>query len=263
MEIIHYDSQFSIACCRFARQLYPWTRSNVLTPHWRFYWNPTPGAELIYGGRTIPISPDCFYILPRGLVFSHNARNPFDHFYLHFSVNSNLRPPDRIFELPAEPGITSDIRALVKIDPKYENFLKYTFSAYSVLSRVMLMLPDEVISLSRPMDERIQFVCDYVSHHLDSPMNNRLLASLCKLESCGFSRLFKAETGEAPQFFIARKRIERACELFYAEKYSIEEIAQMTGFSNRYYFSRVFRKLLHVSPAAWYRDARMRYGCVN
>ena len=48
-----------------------------------------------------------------------------------------------------------------------------------------------------------------------------------------------------------RQRVERACVLLHATGNSIEQIAEATGFCDRYHFTRVFTRLRGVSPAAF------------
>ena len=64
---------------------------------------------------------------------------------------------------------------------------------------------------------------------------------------------FRKETGESPQQYSRRIRVEAACRyLRYSDK-TIDEIAELTGFPDRYYFSRVFRQLQHYPPAEYRR----------
>ena len=59
---------------------------------------------------------------------------------------------------------------------------------------------------------------------------------------------YKHEIGMTPQFFLRRKRIEKACALLYDAERSIEQIAEETGFCDRYYFSKTFKKIQEMTP---------------
>ena len=62
-------------------------------------------------------------------------------------------------------------------------------------------------------------------------------------------RLFKEEYGLSPMEFLWERRLHRACELLCnMPQYSIEEIASLCGFSDRFYFSRFFKKYKGISP---------------
>ena len=69
-----------------------------------------------------------------------------------------------------------------------------------------------------------------------------------------FRRLFKADTGTTPVEYLNRIRINYAKELLENSTLSVKNIAQMCGFDDQYYFSRVFKKQTGESPKLWKRD---------
>jgi AraC-like DNA-binding protein len=71
---------------------------------------------------------------------------------------------------------------------------------------------------------------------------------LCE-DYCG--KIFKKETGENIVIFINRVRLWYAAELMVNSDLSITNIAEMTGFSDSFYFSRVVKKYEGVSPSEW------------
>ncbi len=65
-------------------------------------------------------------------------------------------------------------------------------------------------------------------------------------------KLFKKEVGMTPLEYLIRLRMKRACVLLTmqgAEDYSITEIAQLCGYDDPLYFSRVFKKSFGISPS--------------
>ncbi len=72
--------------------------------------------------------------------------------------------------------------------------------------------------------------------------------------------LFTKSAGRTPLQYLTHRRIELAKQLLSssgATNYSIQYIARLCGFSDPYYFSRVFKKHTGVSPKSWltqYRD---------
>ena len=66
--------------------------------------------------------------------------------------------------------------------------------------------------------------------------------------------LFVKWTGSTPAQFLLEKRMEYAKQLLFSRhlsNYSIQQIALMCGFSDPYYFSRLFRKYTGSSPREW------------
>lgn len=102
-------------------------------------------------------------------------------------------------------------------------------------------------------------ISDVIGHmrsHLDAPQSLEALASLAGLSKYHFLRQFRAKTGYAPLDFFQRLRIERACELLTASTRSIAAAARDVGYTDPYYFSRVFSRVMGMSP----RDYRRRTG---
>ena len=66
-----------------------------------------------------------------------------------------------------------------------------------------------------------------------------------------FFKKIKSLTGQNPQEFIRDIRMKRAATLLREDKYSIGEIAYLTGFPNAKYFSTAFKKYYGCSPSTF------------
>lgn len=66
-----------------------------------------------------------------------------------------------------------------------------------------------------------------------------------------FIRNFKLYTGFTPMQYILSKRIYNAEALLQNTQYNITEIAQIVGYDNPLYFSRIFKKLKGISPSEY------------
>ncbi|MDO8539897.1 MAG: helix-turn-helix transcriptional regulator [Opitutaceae bacterium] len=66
-----------------------------------------------------------------------------------------------------------------------------------------------------------------------------------------FSRVFEAVAGARPQHFIINARLDHARELLSMTSKSVGEIAAAAGFSDIYYFSRLFKQRTGISPSAF------------
>lgn len=68
-----------------------------------------------------------------------------------------------------------------------------------------------------------------------------------------FRQIFREATGKPPLSFLNNIRIEYAKNQihFYGDTLPIKEIARSSGFANPYYFSRIFKKTVGMSPQAY------------
>lgn len=65
---------------------------------------------------------------------------------------------------------------------------------------------------------------------------------------------FNAVTGYSPNDFIKIIRMKRAVKLFKENRYSINEVASMTGFEEASYFTTCFKKIYGKSPKQFIRE---------
>lgn len=77
------------------------------------------------------------------------------------------------------------------------------------------------------------------------------IARLIHMSRTKFYYKVKGLTGEPPSVFFKTYKLNRAAELIREHKYTLSEIADMTGFSSLSHFSRSFKKQFGVAPTAY------------
>ena len=88
-----------------------------------------------------------------------------------------------------------------------------------------------------------------IERDLDKNHSNEFLARQINMATNSFIRLFHSEIHVGPQHYIKQQKIDRACLLLIHSDLKIENIATSLGFSDRYHFSKVFKKIAQKSPA--------------
>ena len=74
------------------------------------------------------------------------------------------------------------------------------------------------------------------------------LSRACGIGESYFQRLFKEKYGISPKKYMIQLRLNHACELLQMERYSVTEIASLSGFSDVYFFSRQFKERMGITP---------------
>jgi len=74
------------------------------------------------------------------------------------------------------------------------------------------------------------------------------LASTANLSKFHFIRRFKEHTGHAPIQRFIQMKMQRACELLDSTDKAIKVIAGEVGYQDAFYFSRIFKRTIGVSP---------------
>lgn len=110
------------------------------------------------------------------------------------------------------------------------------------------------IQPQHPLDDRrLRRVIDYVGQHLTEDIAVADLAKIACLSIFHFTRTFAAATGTPPHRYVSRLRLERAKEVIASGSASIADVALMFRFSSQSSFTRAFRRVTGVAPAAYRR----------
>jgi AraC-like DNA-binding protein len=95
----------------------------------------------------------------------------------------------------------------------------------------------------------------FIREHLSEPLTLPEVARLAGFAPGYFSKLFKQSEGTTFQHYLLALRLERATEMLEGTKLGVERVRQLSGFRNRAYFNRAFKKAMGVSP----RDHRRHF----
>jgi AraC-like DNA-binding protein len=77
------------------------------------------------------------------------------------------------------------------------------------------------------------------------------MAARAALSKSHFIRLFKQQTDYSPMDYFIHLKMQRACALLAFSQKTVREIALDIGYDDPYYFSRVFHKVVGVSPSGY------------
>ena len=83
------------------------------------------------------------------------------------------------------------------------------------------------------------------------------LAASSHLSASQFTRRFHAAFGLTPMAYVNHVRMEKARSYLQNTEYSLDHIAELCGYDNRFYFSRAFSKQMKLSPSEYRRLHQM------
>lgn len=96
--------------------------------------------------------------------------------------------------------------------------------------------------------ENIERAKQYINENYKNKIPIDELAKISGFSRSHFKRLFSKHYEMSPSDYITMVRIDRAKTMLKAKIFSLGEIAEECGFSNEYYFSQVFKKMVGCSP---------------
>lgn len=110
----------------------------------------------------------------------------------------------------------------------------------------------------------VGLLVDHINTHFTDPSLS--IADMVRTISTSYSharRLFRKRTGRSIKRYLLHKRLERAGSLLADFNISIREVAHRVGYEDEYYFMRLFRKEIGVSPGRFRRSLMEERGAYH
>lgn len=180
--------------------------------------------------------------------------------WLHFSIL--LCGYVDLFSL-YDPPITFDGSRAARLGEIIEQLVRLRTeddSITAMLRRKVLEfeLATIIVSASTPREqnhirlaqlERIVPALEAIRGDLAAPHTRDTLAAQVHLSPSRFAAVFKDATGLAPMEYLQKSRIQRAEYLLRQSTATIEQIAAQVGYHDPFYFSRLFKDQVGMSPS--------------
>lgn len=108
------------------------------------------------------------------------------------------------------------------------------------------------------IDRNVELAKRYVEEHIREKVTLNQVAAELGVSVGHLSSSFKRQIGQNFSDYVTEIKIGRAKELIESGKYMIYEIADMLGYETPFYFSRVFKKVVGVSPREYEMTCTMK-----
>ena len=111
------------------------------------------------------------------------------------------------------------------------------------------------VTASKVDEEYMDKLHDFIMKHISEPdLNIENLTIQLGTSKSSLYRKLKANTGLSINEYIRVCRLKQAAELLSSQKYKINEVAFMTGFSSPSYFATCFQKQFGISPSEFVKN---------
>lgn len=119
-----------------------------------------------------------------------------------------------------------------------------------LLGQVHAAVRQEKITGEDVQEEIIHKATAYMRSRLRDEISFEALAQELRVSYSWFRKAFKLYTGMPPHQYLLELRLEKARQLLSGQK-AVKEIAFEAGFESAFYFSRLFKKKMGLSPEAF------------
>ncbi|MDB5052738.1 MAG: AraC family transcriptional regulator [Bacilli bacterium] len=237
-------------------------RPEGCSSHILIYCSGGSGWFSIDGQRRIAVHQGVLIVIPANTshIYASDDKNPWSIYWLHMKgsdVFTYLGDSAKVQPLPisAEKSI-----GIVKLFQECFHILEKGYSLNNLiyvsqilghlLSLIFVYQGQQPISVdpnSFTIDRAIQVMID----RLDSTLTLNDLTEQVNLSKPHLIHLFKKHTGYSPIDYYLRLKIQRACQLLDFSEFTLKEICGKLGIADPYYFSRLFSKIMGISPTQY------------
>lgn len=199
------------------------------------------------------------FTLTDGSAFFLNQRDEYDaHILNELEDNVSLAVHFTTYEPIDEDSfcVNADsgaelLRLLEKTEIKSRQLGLNSCMTVSILYRLCGELAKVLEKPYSQKDSRASAAREYIDTHFCERDCLARSAELAGVSSRRFNDIFKSEFNITPNRYVVLKKVGYAGELLRTGSFSVSEVAELCGFCDVYYFSRVFKTEMGVSPKEW------------
>jgi AraC-like DNA-binding protein len=213
-------------------------------------------------GREAHLHAGELLVIPRETRHTYWAADdePWSIYWVHFLGDEADyfvdRIPRRGKPVPILPEAQAEAVRLFRycLNALYDGYGQATliYAAQSVQHILSLLLFQ---NHSLPTEQRkknwrtdLQSIFEFMHANLDQPLRLEDFAAAADLSVSHFSELFRSQTGQSPMAYFIELRMRLACRLLDLSDKPVKVVAIEAGYRDPYYFSRVFKKAMGLSP---------------
>lgn len=140
----------------------------------------------------------------------------------------------------------------------------YTLGNFIYISQVLSLILAETYyrekhNTTQEQNKHVTRIIRYMQKHLEENLTLEEIAQEFQLSKSYLNAIFQKYTKHAPVDFFINMKMKKACFLLKTTDLYIYEVAQAMGYADQYYFSRIFKKVVGVSPKTYKNSEYFHY----
>ncbi len=164
---------------------------------------------------------------------------------IHFTTYEDIETDSFCIKGAGTPEMISLLERIVKESSFSGNDLKLTELFY----RLCGMIERARKKSYSKKDQRMADALEYIDRNYREPGCIERAAENAQITRRRFNDLFKNHFGVTPNRHIIKLKTEYAKQLLAVGELSVSEVSELCGFSDIYYFSKVFKSEIGLSPS--------------
>jgi AraC-like DNA-binding protein/quercetin dioxygenase-like cupin family protein len=219
-------------------------------------------------GREYAVEKNMYFIIPQGVSHSYGSADsdPWTIYWVHFagemakyfydiSGKTGMITPSAISRIDDRIQLFEEMMVNLEMGYSRENIEYANVCLLHFLSSFKYITQFRQVRRVREEDW-IERSILFMKSNLAEKLTLSGIAKEVKLSASHFSLLFRKKTGYSPMEYFIHLRIQKACQLLDSTTYRVSEISEMAGYDDQYYFSRIFKKVMGVSPVNYRKEPK-------
>ena len=217
-------------------------------------------GQVSYKGTQQTVCAGQALLLPKGVPHKYNSdsHQPWSIFWVH--MDGHLAEQFTSMLLPNDDSsLILDVPNMKEVIDEFEQLLAcrqatYQFNNFVLASNILRKLFSFFITQNQfPIANdqsliNLQIVDGYLEKNIDTQVTLEEMAEISGLSKFHFAKKFQKQTGISPIRYFLELKIKHACELIDRTQLTIKEVSNRLGYDDPYYFSRLFKKIMGISP---------------
>ena len=226
-------------------------------------------GHIVIGENRYPLKKGMLFYIPPGVqqTIEPRAQDPEHYMTVHFSGSRMVLEPDgkwkcqesiQTLHQPSAQKITDYTSA----EELFERLLDtwngkapgYEFAAGTLLRQLLILVSqnNNIQSKDPAASLKIEQIIEFMRQNIDRKVTLEEFAGMAKWSKFYLSRTFKEATGYPIITYFNKMKIDKAKELLIEGNKKVKEVAYELGYTNEFYFSRIFKRIEGSSPKEFY-----------
>ncbi|AFA50093.1 AraC family transcriptional regulator [Acetobacterium woodii] len=226
-------------------------------------------SHIVIGENRYSIKKGMLFYIPPGVqqTIEPRTQNPEHYMTIHFSGSRMVLGPDGIWKYreniqTLQQPSAQEITDYIPVKELFEKLLdtwndkgpSYEFISGTLLRQLLILVSqnNKMQSKNYAISLKISQIIEYMRQNTNRKITLEELSGIVGLSTFYLSRTFKEVTGYPVIAYFNKMKIDKAKELLIEGNKKVKDVAYELGYTNEFYFSRIFKRIEGLSPKEFY-----------
>lgn len=211
-------------------------------------------AEYDFGDHSITVSPDNFFYLAKNSGYEISVHKPAKYICIDFEFEEGEDRRSEVFQ-NRSVWLKSEFEKLFRVWNMPSEWREpYIFSGvYNLYAEALKTRQKQYASSNLRLEEITNLIFE---HYCESDFCVKSISEKTNLSEMHVRRILKSGLDVTPIEYILHLRLEKAKALLRSSSCSVSEVALAVGIIDPYYFSRLFKIKIGLTPLEYRKTSK-------